>query len=192
MGVFNGVQVNAIFEDHSVGEEKCLEDRLERIENRVQSIEDFMRDLKGQVEQFHQLVTRLVEMMEVNQNMVLQEMRRINAKSLMVCESCGMNGDDPHNFGDCAICLNKMMLKETALVKGCQHAYCVMCILRWASYKEQPTCPLCTHPFEFLITHCCPDGSHMSEESVHHLLEALWFKPSVADEEDLDEISIGS
>lgn len=112
-----------MFEDHSVGEEGRLQDGIEKIENRLQSIEDAMRDLKGQVEQFHQMVTRLVEMMEVNQKMVLQEMRRINAKSSMVCESCGMNGDGLHNFGDCAICLNRMMLQETALVKGCQHAY---------------------------------------------------------------------
>ncbi|XP_027180473.1 uncharacterized protein LOC113779181 [Coffea eugenioides] len=194
MGVFNGAQVDAMFEDHSVGEERRLEDGIEKIESRLQSIEDAMRDLKGQVEQFHQMVTRLVEMMEVNQKMVLQEMRRINAKSSIVCESCGMNGDGLHNFGDCAICLNRMMLQETALVKGCQHAYCVTCILRWASYKEQPTCPLCTRPFEFLITHRSPDGSirsYMSEESVRHLLEASWFSLPV-DEEDLDEISVGS
>lgn len=29
--------------------------------------------------------------------------------------------DDHH--GDCAICFNKIVLQETALVKGCEHAY---------------------------------------------------------------------
>ncbi|KAL0843002.1 hypothetical protein Bca101_016247 [Brassica carinata] len=82
--------------------------------------------------------------------------------------------------GCCAICLDTIPLQETAMVKGCEHAYCVTCILRWASYKENPTCPQCKHPFDFLSLHRALDGSvedFMFEESVCLLLRASWFLP---------------
>lgn len=34
----------------------------------------------------------------------------------------------------------------------------VTCILRWASYKENPLCPQCKHPFESLSVHRSLDG----------------------------------
>nr|AFK37549.1 unknown [Lotus japonicus] len=82
--------------------------------------------------------------------------------------------------GICAICLDKIVLQETALVKGCEHAYCVTCILRWATYNNKVTCPQCKNPFEFLNVHRSLDGSIedcMFEESVCLLLRAKWFKP---------------
>ncbi|KFK25505.1 hypothetical protein AALP_AA8G123400 [Arabis alpina] len=82
--------------------------------------------------------------------------------------------------GCCAICLDTIPLQETAMVKGCEHAYCVTCILRWASYKEKHTCPQCNHPFDFLNVHRTLDGSvedFMFEESVCLLLRASWFVP---------------
>ncbi|KAJ3676259.1 hypothetical protein LUZ60_003671 [Juncus effusus] len=84
------------------------------------------------------------------------------------------------DFGFCAICLDKILLQETALVKGCEHAYCVTCILRWASYKDNPSCPQCKHPFESLNVHRSLDGcihDYMFEESVILLLRATWFVP---------------
>ncbi|KAD7477226.1 hypothetical protein R6Q59_007083 [Mikania micrantha] len=87
---------------------------------------------------------------------------------------------DENHHGICAICLNKIALQETALVKGCEHAYCVICILQWATYKKEPTCPQCKHPFEFLNIHRSLDGSihdYMFEESVCLLLRASWFHP---------------
>ncbi|XP_004228498.1 uncharacterized protein [Solanum lycopersicum] len=96
--------------------------------------------------------------------------------------------DCENNYhGDCAICLNKIVLQETALVKGCEHAYCVTCILRWATYKNEPTCPQCKHPFEFLHIHRSLDGSiqdYMFEESVCLLLRASWFEPFVEEIDD--------
>lgn len=86
--------------------------------------------------------------------------------------------------GICAICFNKILLQDTALVKGCEHAYCVECILHWASYKKEPTCPQCKHPFDFLHIHRSLDGSikdYMFEESVCLLLRASWFKPLVVE-----------
>ena len=90
--------------------------------------------------------------------------------------------------GVCAICLNKIVLQETALVKGCEHAYCVTCILRWATYTEKPSCPQCKHPFEFLNVHRSLDGSiedYMFEESVCLLLRAAWFKPLIVEDHEV-------
>ncbi|CAN4119760.1 unnamed protein product [Withania somnifera] len=103
---------------------------------------------------------------------------------------------DNNHHGICAVCLNKIVLQETALVKGCEHAYCVTCILRWATYKEEPTCPQCKHPFEFLYIHRSLDGSlqdYMFEESVCLLLRASWFKPLIVEEraeidDDVDDL----
>ncbi|KAJ8500518.1 hypothetical protein OPV22_011070 [Ensete ventricosum] len=82
--------------------------------------------------------------------------------------------------GFCAICLEKIAMQDMALVNGCEHAYCVTCILRWASYNEKPSCPQCKHPFEFLNIHRSLDGSihdYMFEESVCRLLRTSWFVP---------------
>ncbi|KAK3003681.1 hypothetical protein RJ639_018451 [Escallonia herrerae] len=127
-------------------------------------------------------------------------------------EMHGVSGCENHH-GLCAICLNKIVLQETALVKGCEHAYCVTCILRWATYKDEPTCPQCKHPFEFLNVHRSLDGSihdYMFEESVCLLLRASWFNPLIVEfreeadyevedyypyeneDDDLDEVYLGS
>ncbi|XP_009624918.1 uncharacterized protein [Nicotiana tomentosiformis] len=105
-------------------------------------------------------------------------------------------GCENNHHGICAICLNKIMLEETALVKGCEHAYCVTCILRWATYKKEPTCPQCKHPFDFIYIHRALDGSlrdYMFEESVCLLLRASWFKPLIVEEraevnDDMDDL----
>jgi len=67
-------------------------------------------------------------------------------------------GDESHRE-TYAICLYKIVLQETALVKGCEHAYCVTCILRCATYHEKVTCRQCKHPFKFLNIHRALDGS---------------------------------
>lgn len=94
---------------------------------------------------------------------------------------CGNHG------GVCAICLDEIVLQETALVKGCEHAYCATCILRWVTYSQKPTCPQCKHPFEFLNVHRSLDGSihdYMFEESVCLLLRAKWFEPLIVVERE--------
>lgn len=109
----------------------------------------------------------------------------------------GSEKEDNHSVGFgthgaiCAICLDKIALQETALVKGCEHAYCVTCILRWATYSQKVTCPQCKLPFEFLTVHRTLDGSiqdYMVEESVCLLLRAKWFQPlPVVEERVIDE-----
>lgn len=91
----------------------------------------------------------------------------------------------------CAICHDKVKVEETAEIKGCEHCYCVTCILRWASYKAEPWCPQCRLPFSFLFVYRRLDGSlsdFLLEESVCLLLRAFWFKPLVVqDPEEQDD-----
>lgn len=78
----------------------------------------------------------------------------------------------------CAICLERAELEELAILKGCDHTYCVKCILRWAAHRERPTCPQCKQPFEHLFTYRALDGGlheFPQEESVTLLKRACWF-----------------
>ncbi|CAK9859902.1 unnamed protein product [Sphagnum jensenii] len=92
----------------------------------------------------------------------------------------------------CAICRDKIKLEETSQVKGCEHSYCITCILQWAIHKSQPWCPQCRLPFTSLYVYRALDGSlndYMFEESVCLLLRASWFKPPppVPEVEDLED-----
>ncbi|KAH7846391.1 hypothetical protein Vadar_013453 [Vaccinium darrowii] len=50
-------------------------------------------------------------------NLSTQEQREMHSSGKGQQEAC-----DNHH-GTCAICLNKIVLEEAALVKGCEHAY---------------------------------------------------------------------
>ncbi|KAH7427565.1 hypothetical protein KP509_10G049400 [Ceratopteris richardii] len=102
----------------------------------------------------------------------------INNSSKVSCES---------SMQVCAICLNSIKVEDLAVMKGCEHAYCVTCILRWASYKKDPWCPQCKVPFDCLYSYRTLDGKfedYLVEESVCLLLRACWFKPLVVQEQD--------
>ncbi|XP_010454216.1 PREDICTED: uncharacterized protein LOC104736009 isoform X2 [Camelina sativa] len=109
------------------------------------------------------------------QELALKDQDNRKIQEVMIQEpSFGNHG------GCCAICLSEIPLQETAMIKGCEHTYCVTCILRWASCKESPTCPQCKNPFDFLSVHRALDGSiedFLFEESVCLLLRASWFVP---------------
>eukprot|EP00877_Chromochloris_zofingiensis_P000772 jgi/Chrzof1/10696/Cz05g09050.t1 len=77
----------------------------------------------------------------------------------------------------CAICLEETSVMDLALVKGCEHQYCVHCILQWSLCKEW--CPQCKAPFSYLITYRQLDGTltdYAAEESVVLLKRARWFE----------------
>lgn len=112
----------------------------------------------------------------------VQDQKDVKSKAVLDDQGCG------NHSGICAICLDKIVLQETALVKGCEHAYCVTCILRWATYSQNPTCPQCKFPFESLNVHRSLDGriyDYMFEESVCLLVRATWFKPLEVDHEEV-------
>ncbi|GAB2287067.1 hypothetical protein Dimus_021452 [Dionaea muscipula] len=119
----------------------------------------------------------------INDLLIIQDQGKMKGVVVEVSEEeeeMRTAADHRHHHGLCVICLDKIVLQETALVKGCEHAYCVTCILHWASYNEHYKCPQCKHPFEALIVHRSLDGSihdYMFEESVCLLLRATWFKP---------------
>ncbi|KAF8071339.1 hypothetical protein HT031_001423 [Scenedesmus sp. PABB004] len=84
----------------------------------------------------------------------------------------------------CAICLERPELTDVALVKGCEHLYCVHCILQWALCREW--CPQCKAPFGYLLTHRQLDGAitdYLAEESVVLLKRARWFEAHVREKE---------
>ncbi|KAJ0978818.1 hypothetical protein J5N97_014292 [Dioscorea zingiberensis] len=93
--------------------------------------------------------------------------------------------------GLCSICLERILIQDSASVKGCGHSYCAICILRWATYTKNPSCPQCKLPFSFLTVFRSLDGSmhdYSFEESVCLLLRAPWFVPvSVEAEDDMHE-----
>ncbi|KAL6284602.1 hypothetical protein ACE6H2_015531 [Prunus campanulata] len=118
---------------------------------------------------------------DLNNSSTQQHQGEMQSNIDNVKKRCGNHG------GVCAICLDEIMLQETALVKGCEHAYCATCILRWVTYSQKPTCPQCKHPFEFLNVHRSLDGSiqdYMFEESVCLLLRAKWFEPLIVEERE--------
>ncbi|GLI58446.1 hypothetical protein VaNZ11_000070 [Volvox africanus] len=78
----------------------------------------------------------------------------------------------------CAICLSAIEVEDLAIIKGCEHEYCVNCILQWALCKDAPWCPQCKTPFNYLYCYRLLDGimSDMPvEESVCLLKRASWF-----------------
>ncbi|KAL5720067.1 hypothetical protein ACHQM5_012771 [Ranunculus cassubicifolius] len=123
-----------------------------------------------------------IEQLQINQIADLSIQEQDFVGDMKEIESVGSSSYEswPANEGNCAICLDEISLQETALVKGCEHAYCVTCILRWATYQQKPSCPQCKHPFSFLNIHRSLDGrihDYMFEESVCLLLRASWFVP---------------
>lgn len=84
-------------------------------------------------------------------------------------------GDAPDDL-TCAICLGQIPPLDMAFVKGCEHQYCVHCILQWSLLKEW--CPQCKAPFSHLFTHRHLDGTpsdYPLEEGVTLLKRARWF-----------------
>ncbi|KXZ43222.1 hypothetical protein GPECTOR_97g760 [Gonium pectorale] len=80
----------------------------------------------------------------------------------------------------CAICLTAIEPVDLAIIKGCEHEYCVHCILQWAVVKEQTaaSCPQCKAPFNYIFCHRLLDGTLSDapvEESVCLLKRASWF-----------------
>ncbi|KAA8550161.1 hypothetical protein F0562_001823 [Nyssa sinensis] len=158
----------------------------------------------------------MTSVIEIDGQQLTNGLHNLSLQEPMEMQSTGEGRrvlDCENHHGICAICLNEIVLQETALVKGCEHSYCVTCILRWATYRDKPTCPQCKNPFEFLNIHRSLDGSihdYMFEESVCLLLRASWFRPLIVedreevddevedvysyedDEEDMDEVYFGS
>ena len=68
-----------------------------------------------------------------------------------------------------------------ALVGGCDHSFCSLCILNWATQKRK--CPLCLETFSHLWLYRRVDGSfndYLVETAVETLLGAPWFRRAVS------------
>ena len=83
----------------------------------------------------------------------------------------------------CAICHGNIQPNEVALVNGCDHPFCSLCILNWATQKAR--CPLCLTNFTHVWLYRRIDGTYndyLHEESVDLLHCAVWFKKGVTAE----------
>jgi len=84
------------------------------------------------------------------------------------CDGCSQECDECDAL-TCAICLGSPPPEDLAVIKGCEHTYCVTCILQWATYKEAPLCPQCKTPFNYLYVHRQLDGTitdYAAEENI--------------------------
>ena len=81
----------------------------------------------------------------------------------------------------CSICLEEIPLANVAIIKGCEHHYCIGCIVNWCLLCEnkgvKATCPKCKGTFTFLKTHRLLNGAlsdQLVEESLTLLKRATW------------------
>jgi len=83
----------------------------------------------------------------------------------------------------CAICLDAVVPEDSAIIKDCQHMYCVNCILKWSLVKEDDvSCPKCKTRFTHVYTYRSLDGTltdFPQEESVCLLRRATWFEDAI-------------
>lgn len=89
----------------------------------------------------------------------------------------------------CAVCLQDIVRREMALVPGCDHAFCVSCVLRWS--KQRQRCPLCLGTFTRLWTYRLPSGAYdefLIEQTLSALHGAWWAESAVA-QGRMDEIT---
>ena len=102
-------------------------------------------------------------------------------------EAEGMGGEEGKGEEEegvmCAICHGNIQPNEVALVNGCDHPFCSLCILNWATQKAR--CPLCLTNFTHVWLYRRIDGTYndyLHEESVDLLHCAVWFKKGVTAE----------
>ena len=110
------------------------------------------------------------------------------AASELEAERAGEGGEEDEGVM-CAICHGNIAPNSVALVRGCDHAFCSVCILNWATQKRR--CPPCLGQFPPLWLYRRIDGTYndyLHEESVDLLHCAVWFKRSVSAYEHVPEV----
>ncbi|KAJ6964786.1 hypothetical protein NC652_002882 [Populus alba x Populus x berolinensis] len=115
----------------------------------------------------------------------LQDEGEMESKVEISERACGNHG------GICAICLDKIVLQETALIKGCEHAYCIqdymfeesVCLLLRASWFMTLTVedhedvyedPEDYYPYEFEDEDDDLDEVHLSSSSNLRIGNRRW------------------
>ena len=104
-------------------------------------------------------------------------------------EAAGASDEDEGVL--CAICHGSIKPQEAALVRGCDHPFCVGCILNWA--LQRPKCPLCNTTFTHLWTYRMLDGTYndfLVENHVELLTQTTWFKKQVST--DFSQRAVGA
>ncbi|KAL4298888.1 hypothetical protein AHAS_Ahas17G0045900 [Arachis hypogaea] len=100
----------------------------------------------------------------------------------------GGGGNHVHREGLCAICLDKILLQDTALVKGCEHAYCIQDYM----FEESVCLLLRAAWFQPLKVE-----NHVEHEDAYDPIEDFYqyrydYEYDDEDDDDLDEVYYGS
>lgn len=124
------------------------------------------------------------DLVDVFGGLELEDVEEKDLQTTVPCNTLTASPAKTSEPGDmtCAICLSDIQLENLAMVKGCDHIYCVSCILHWTLHKETPWCPQCKQSFTHLFTYRALDGSLSDfpvEESVVLLKRARWFEESL-------------
>ena len=57
------------------------------------------------------------------------------------CQVIATEKKEKENYGDCAICMEKLDASKNFARTNCKHAFCLTCLMR--SLKDNNSCPLC-------------------------------------------------
>ena len=68
-------------------------------------------------------------------------MSSIQKISSECCEVNLTEKKEKENYGDCAICMEKLDASKNFARTNCKHAFCLTCLMR--SLKDNNSCPLC-------------------------------------------------
>lgn len=81
--------------------------------------------------------------------------------------------------GTCPICLEEFDLVDMAMVPGCEHVYCVYCIIQWSTTRDPCSCPQCKRKFDTILCFRQLDGTvtdHLHQEGLCLLRRANWYQ----------------
>ncbi|GMH35597.1 hypothetical protein BSKO_03465 [Bryopsis sp. KO-2023] len=84
--------------------------------------------------------------------------------------------------GNCPVCMRDFDLVDMAMVPGCEHVYCVYCLIQWSAVKDPCNCPQCKRKMESILCFRQLDGTvtdDMREEGLCLLRRANWYKSKI-------------
>lgn len=79
----------------------------------------------------------------------LRDLEEANTTATHPGNGLAADYDDGIEWRECAICLSHPTRRDGAVVEGCYHSFCFVCIAHWAAVN--PACPLCKRRFDAVL-----------------------------------------
>lgn len=79
----------------------------------------------------------------------LRDLEEANTTATHPGNGLAADYDDGIEWRECAICLSRPTRRDGAVVEGCYHSFCFVCIAHWAALN--PACPLCKRRFNAVL-----------------------------------------